>query len=203
MPRKTKFSSYEGPLITEKKPPRSLYMKETAFWNVVAYTFHKSEGYYEAQEEILFEYLLKFKSEEIIEFHNTLLALVEGANNWDLWGCASFVSGSTSAEGFYEFRVWLLAQGKDVFYGVLKDPNQLALAFDLTETPPWILTPAHLDWAPLNAYYEKTGTELTGSSHFTPKLPEGIPPSENVIAQKFPKLALNWPFNDSVDSLAH
>jgi hypothetical protein len=48
------------------------------------------------------------------------------AYRWDLWAAAAIIMEGCSESGFEEFRAWLIAQGRGVFEGALRDPETLA-----------------------------------------------------------------------------
>ena len=48
------------------------------------------------------------------------------AYQYGLWNAASIMCNGCSDDGFIDFRGWLIAQGRDIYFGALKDPDSLA-----------------------------------------------------------------------------
>ncbi len=99
-------------------------MGENQFWSIIETTKTSSEDL-EEFEENLSKTLLKLSANEIIEFYLREQKLRFDSYNSDLWCAAYIMNGGCSDDAFEYFRCWLIAQGKDVFYKALKNPDTL------------------------------------------------------------------------------
>lgn len=61
-------------------------------------------------------------------FGTSMGAALVKANTWKLWGAAYILNGGCSEDSFLYFRLWLIAQGRDVFTKAVADPESLAAA---------------------------------------------------------------------------
>ncbi|MGW1065682.1 DUF4240 domain-containing protein [Streptomyces aureus] len=64
--------------------------------------------------------------EEIIAAQQVLWDLMAESYTNPLWAAAYVINGGCSDDGFDYFRGWLIAQGRQVFEGVVGDPDALA-----------------------------------------------------------------------------
>jgi hypothetical protein len=99
-------------------------MDENQFWSIIETTKTSSEDL-EEFEENLSKTLFKLSANEIIEFYLREQKLRFDSYNSDLWCAAYIMNGGCSDDAFEYFRCWLIAQGKDVFYKALKNPDTL------------------------------------------------------------------------------
>ena len=98
---------------------------ETEFWGLIERAKNKTEDTYE-QMELLIELLTERSEEDIIEFEKIFLQLHASSYQSKLWAAAYIIKGGCSDDGFDYFRGWLIAQGEDVFYKALENPESLA-----------------------------------------------------------------------------
>ena len=81
--------------------------------------------------EWLMEQLVDMGSEQAKRFDDIASAYVGLAYQYGLWTAASVMErGGCSDDGFIDFRVWLVGQGKAVYMAALADPDSLAGAAD-------------------------------------------------------------------------
>ncbi|MBK7936968.1 MAG: DUF4240 domain-containing protein [Lewinellaceae bacterium] len=85
----------------------------------------KAEDTYE-QVEILTELLSNRNEDDIVKFGKIFQKLYTNSYKSDLWAAAYIINGGCSDDGFDYFRGWLIAQGKDVYYNSLDNPEYLA-----------------------------------------------------------------------------
>ncbi len=97
---------------------------ENEFWSLIERAKSKAEDT-NNQIEILTELLASRTNEDIIEFGNIFWQLQHKSYQSDLWAAAYIINGGCSDDGFEYFRGWLIAQGKDIFYNTMKDPQYL------------------------------------------------------------------------------
>ncbi|MGY1735857.1 DUF4240 domain-containing protein [Geodermatophilus sp. SYSU D00684] len=79
-----------------------------------------------SQVEALTEELSARGTEEVVAFARHLHDQVERANEWRVWAAGYVAAGGMSDDAFLDFRVWLVAQGREAFERVLADPDALA-----------------------------------------------------------------------------
>ena len=78
------------------------------------------------QQEALVEELSARDTGEVVAFAGHLRTQVERANEWRVWAAGYLAAGGMSDDAFLDFRVWLVAQGREAFERVLADPDSLA-----------------------------------------------------------------------------
>jgi len=62
----------------------------------------------------------------IVEFDEWFLRLVRAGYRTDLWYAAMIIAGGTCHDdGFFDFRKWLVSQGRSVYAAAMKDPESL------------------------------------------------------------------------------
>ncbi|WP_224249083.1 DUF4240 domain-containing protein [Hyalangium gracile] len=86
-------------------------MDSEKFWRIVmssrsSFRPTQVDGNMEQQLEELRALLLALPPEEIVEFRNFLLAQMDAAFHWDLWGAAYLIAEGCSDDGFTDFRAW-------------------------------------------------------------------------------------------------
>ena len=64
--------------------------------------------------------------EQALNFDYIAHAYRAAAYKYGLWSAASIMCNNCTDDGFTDFRGWLIAQGRDVYMAVLKDPDSLA-----------------------------------------------------------------------------
>ena len=70
--------------------------------------------------------LSQLPENEIVEFSNHFRDCLNRSNDARLWVAASVMMGGCGDDSFDYFRGWLIAQGREVFEGVLADPDSMA-----------------------------------------------------------------------------
>ncbi|MBD5153412.1 MAG: DUF4240 domain-containing protein [Oscillibacter sp.] len=75
----------------------------------------------------LTEQLLATGPEQALNFHSIMHGYMELADKYGLWNAANLIQNEILyRDGFEDFRTWLIAQGKDIYFAALKDPDSLA-----------------------------------------------------------------------------
>ena len=65
--------------------------------------------------------------EDVLQFHNLVYSYRDAAYKYGLWTAAGILMETgCSDDSFSDFRMWLIAQGKDVYLNALKDPDSLS-----------------------------------------------------------------------------
>lgn len=109
-------------------------MNEDEFWQLiedsltVAQAEHDEVGdeQQEIQHDVLKNKLMALDWQDIIKFRNRFDDLHMLSYKDDMWCAGYILNGGCSDDGFDYFRAWLIAQGKEAFYGALKNPDSLA-----------------------------------------------------------------------------
>jgi len=163
------------------------------FWKLIessrkGFDPNRRDGNMEEQCEELKTLLLKLPPTEIVDFRDHLLARMNAAFHWDLWGAAYIIASGCSDDGFADFRGWLVSMGRRVFEDAVSNPQSL---IDVADAP-GVEDVFFADFAdvPAQAYAELTGHELPPSTAHPPVAPAGEKWSqdEGNLPQRFPKL---------------
>jgi hypothetical protein len=67
---------------------------------------------------------------DIIEFGKIFYTYLTASYRSNLWAAAYIINGGCSDDAFDYFRAWLIAQGKDVYFNTLSDPEYLTHIID-------------------------------------------------------------------------
>jgi TPR repeat protein len=129
-------------------------MNENDFWHLIETARAECKGDGGKQVALIQEKLQTLSDREILDFDRLLHEQMRASYNRDLWAAAYIINGGCSDDGFDYFRAWLIAQGKEVFYRALKDPESLVEAAGPdTELELFFYTAS-------KAYEAKTGKEF-------------------------------------------
>ncbi len=93
----------------------------------------------------------------IVSFEVAFRRYLNAAYSWDLWGAAYVIHSGCSDDGFEYFRLWLIAQGEQVFSKALADPETLA---DYPGKFPEPVECEALGYIAEDTYEEQTGHEM-------------------------------------------
>lgn len=158
-----------------------VFMNEELFWNLL-YTARKNGT--EAFSTTLADELQVMSPQEILVFHSTFREKMVQAYRWDIWGAAFVISGGCSDDSFEYFWCWLIAQGKVVFDGALKNPDSLS-GLEIEDEPDEedLLYLAH------EVYEKKAGEEMPNTGSPDPSEPKSDAWDEENVEELFPKLA--------------
>ena len=114
----------ERPRPKGKPDPRK--MDEDVFWELI--DEGRTDQPIGERIETLPERLAAFKATAIRDFEKIQRSLEARAYRWDVWALAYLLQGGCSDDAFEDFRGWLILQGREVFEGVIADPD----SFDVT-----------------------------------------------------------------------
>jgi hypothetical protein len=112
-------------------PPQFIVLRhestldEEAFWNMIEDAKADSNNDIERQFALLVERLANRPIADIFAFGNLFHEIRGRAYRRELWAAASVICGGCGDSCFKDFRAWLIAQGKKVFYDALGDPETL------------------------------------------------------------------------------
>ena len=193
-------------------------MDNEGFWQLMADSLGNASAR-SARMRSLKERLTVLAPAEVVAFQAFLERAQDHALTWDLWGAAARIFGGwCSDDGFEDFRLWLIGQGRATFESAVASPDSLAAVPAITrlagrhrrdwddeeEWPEW----ESLDYVAKDAYESATGiadecgedfydaveTQL-GSMTFK-RHPDGERWSaydEAIVALKIPLLAALFP----------
>ncbi|MBK9747149.1 MAG: DUF4240 domain-containing protein [Chloroflexi bacterium] len=131
------------------------------FWCLVETTKSASDNAGDKQAELLVKELVSRPVEEVLEFERIFSGLVARADLDHLSDIADFIYGGLGDSGWWDFRAWLVGQGRDIYEQVLANPETLADIVPLNARRDIVAEP--LIFVGQNAYREKTGTDLMPS----------------------------------------
>ncbi len=100
-------------------------MDRDDFWTVIA-TAGEAGPTTEARISALTAVLESAPVDDVASFDVHLSELVSAAMRWDLWGASYLMCGGCSDDAFWDFRVWLVLQGRAIYEAALADPDSLA-----------------------------------------------------------------------------
>ena len=111
-----------------------LSMTEEVFWGYIKEEIDKgSEGFDLISN--LTEKLSKLTNEEIFSFVIIIDELMAKSYSSRLWCAAYLVNHGCSDDGFDYFRLWLISKGKEAFYDVVNNPDNLINYVHLVDSP--------------------------------------------------------------------
>jgi len=161
-----------------------------AFWKLIDKTRKACGGDISKQADLLIEALIQLSGDEILAFDTILQDMLDEAYDAALWDAADVIGCGCGDDGFYEFRGWLIAQGRDVYENALADPESLIDLIGVEDnaqdgTIIYVATPT---------YERKTGQELPWGyrRNRKPTLLKGEHWAEEDRKKRFPKLAAKF-----------
>ncbi|PRX97245.1 DUF4240 domain-containing protein [Allonocardiopsis opalescens] len=158
-------------------------MDTEEFWDLVNHTYVSAEGQIERQTDLLADLLVALDDpERIVAFQSVFDSYLDSALTGELWGAAALIEGGYSAEGFRDFRCWLISRGRVVYELVVADPESLA---DLDELDPW--GGDTFGSAARYAYERATGSQLPEPAAADTPAPYRTPFED--LARRYPRLA--------------
>lgn len=141
-------------------------LSETEFWNIIDETLKKSKGNYENQQDALKEILLQRQPLDILKFENRFRQLSDLTYTHELWAAAYIINGGCSDGAFDDFRGWLIAKGKEKFYKIIEQPENLIEIDFVTFEDDF----EGFSFIPRLAYEELTGQEMPDGATFAMEL---------------------------------
>lgn len=133
-------------------------MNEELFWQLIDEARSLAgKGDFEQRCDTLSELLLRYEAEDIIAFEHLLLEKVEEASTWPVMAATFVVCSFISDDTYEDFRAWMVGQGKESFYKILKDPNEVCNILNPEEARD--LGGEYMLLVTANAWLEKTGND--------------------------------------------
>lgn len=108
------------------KGPISEINKES-FWDLI----HEAKNACGQDMDVMLTYLkdrlVSMGPTQAQNFHDIIHAYEDLADKFGLWDAAGIMKEyGCSDDGFIDFRAWLIAQGREVYFAALADPDSLA-----------------------------------------------------------------------------
>jgi hypothetical protein len=110
-------------------------MTEDQFWQLIDKARATADGDLEQLHSALDEKAKALSDEEVLSLHQHIWAFLAQSYQSKLWAAAYLINGGCSDDGFDYFRGWLIAQGREVFFAALENPDSLANV--LVQIPDW------------------------------------------------------------------
>ena len=101
-------------------------MNKDDFWQLICEARTLCGQDMDAYAGWLREELMEAGPQQAQDFHDFVHAYQDLAYQYGLWSAASIICGGCTDDGFIDFRAWLIAQGWNVYWTALNDPDSLA-----------------------------------------------------------------------------
>jgi hypothetical protein len=161
------------------------------FWKLIDITRQAADGDVSKQADLLVEILVKRPLDQILAYGAIMDDLIDNAYDAALWDAADIIGCGCSDDGFWEFRGWLIAHGKQVYENAINDPESLLNLIDVDKDA----KDGYLHNVSWTAYEQKTGQSmLLNDKRDRPPRPElkGEHWPEEDRNARFPKLAAKF-----------
>ena len=110
---------------SENKLKGALVMSRDDFWDLIAQAKEACGMGEDEYVQWVKEQLKELGPHYAQDFHDILHAYSDFADQYGLWSAVGMM-GQSSDDKFIDFRSWLIAQGRETYFKVLKDPDSLA-----------------------------------------------------------------------------
>ena len=115
-----------GKEMKNVKGPISEINKES-FWDLIHEAKNACGQDMDAMLAYLKDRLVSMGPTQAQNFHDIIHAYEDLADKFGLWDAAGIMKEyGCSDDGFIDFRAWLIAQGREVYFAALADPDSLA-----------------------------------------------------------------------------
>lgn len=168
----------------------------SGFWAIIDESRKNAGRSTEAQSAELERILSRLPLEEVVQFDADFIMHSQELYSWELWGAAYVLMGGCSDDGFLDFRLWTVAQGKDYFDTVLINPSAVGdgRLTDIEETSQAEL----FSYVAAEVYEAASGTEIYDNYPDHPNVyaldaPTGEAWDEDELESLYPDIApLDW-----------
>ncbi|MEL6403159.1 MAG: DUF4240 domain-containing protein [Chloroflexota bacterium] len=161
-------------------------MNKNVFWQMIEEARRESEGNLVSEMQILIQSLVQKSEAEIKEFYFVYHSLLNEAYQASLWNACVLINCGCDEEIFGDFRAWLIAQGQDVFYKAIDNPETLEPLVSRDNRGE--VSFEEFAYIALTAFEKKTGRDLEVDLPRSMTL-VGDQIEQEKIPKKFPKLA--------------
>lgn len=115
-----------GKEMKNVKEPITEINKES-FWDLIHEAKNACGQDMDAMLAYLKDWLVSMGPTQAQNFHDIIHAYEDLADKFGLWDAAGIMKEyGCSDDGFIDFRAWLIAQGREVYFAALADPDSLA-----------------------------------------------------------------------------
>ena len=115
-----------GKEMKNVKEPISEINKDS-FWDLIHEAKNACGQNMDAMLAYLKDRLVSMGPTQAQNFHDIIHAYEDLADRYGLWDAAGIMKEyGCSDDGFIDFRAWLIAQGREVYFAALADPDSLA-----------------------------------------------------------------------------
>lgn len=102
-------------------------INQDSFWDLINETKNACGQDMDAMLAYLKDRLVSMGPTQAQNFHDIIHAYEDLADKFGLWDAAGIMKEyGCSDDGFIDFRAWLIAQGREVYFAALADPDSLA-----------------------------------------------------------------------------
>ena len=157
-------------------------MRTDDFWAVIAMATADRPGSPAEVAKRAVADLAARPAEEIVAWGRHLDKVMAASGQEDLWAAAYLINGGCSEDGFDSFRGWLIANGREVLAGAVREPDSLAglPSVKAAASTGAVFEAEEVLSVASEAYEQATGTPLPASD----------------IARTRPEAADLWDFDD-------
>ncbi len=164
--------------------PTAVMMDEDTYWELIDASLAATNGEQETQEDYLITALEKLPPPEIVGFRLRTDKLLYDTYNSEMWCAGYIMNGGCSDDAFEYFRLWVIAQGREVYENAKANPDSLVTGIDDTAE---FYDFESLWYVALKAFENKTGKQLYDYIDY-----DNFKTSEG----KYPQFDFNWQEDD-------
>jgi hypothetical protein len=161
------------------------------FWKLMDTTREASGGDISKQVNLIVEILIDRSIDEIFAYEKIMDDLLDKAYDAELWDAADIIGCGTGDDGFWDFRAWLIAQGREVYENALADPESLVDLVDIDDDA----QEEEMLYVVIYAYEKKTGRDFLTREKKKPyhqQTLKGKPVPKEALKDRFPKLSAKF-----------
>ncbi len=171
-------------------------LDETACWKLIEDAKAEAGGAIERQARLLVNALARSSIADIVAFGEWFDQFLSNAYRRELWAAAYVICDGCSDDGFMDFRMWLIGQGKKVYDDALRDPETLLDRIEVRNDNYGTygdFSLGGIDSVVSDAYERKTGEPmpLFAGPYSPPKL-TGEQWDEHTVYKKYPRLTAKF-----------
>ncbi len=160
-------------------------MTEDQFWAFIDASREKSKDC-EFQARSLHALLFDCSADDILAFNRIFHEKLAESYQWDLWGVVYLIQGECSAQELQNFCAWLIGQGRETFYRILGNPQQI---LSIVEEDEELLGCEALLHVSTHVYDDVVGDEMPTEGITLPSAMAGDPLNKASLAERFPDVA--------------
>lgn len=169
----------------KKSIPPQIMMQEEDFWSLIQESILFSNGATEKQLTFLLDNLSCREEKEILGFELTFRELIEKSYHYNVIGLLKVMQGSITDDSMLYFRCNLILHGKELFYKIIQNPNNLSCKINNNNYAEHLLSVTD------SAYIKRFGTNTDK------ELPSKIASTYiDYNNEDYPLLGMPWNDND-------